>query len=133
MNWKYTDESRLAAFRITESGGMESCLVSRLPEGTPIEDPTAPVLTVADYENAIQVYLDEIARSWGYDSILSAATYASCSIIPRFKAEGTVLANFRDLVWDSGYQLLAAHAADAQPPAIADIIAALPNAPTRPA
>ena len=37
MNWKFTDASNTVAFRNLENGGMESCLVSVLPEGTLIE------------------------------------------------------------------------------------------------
>jgi len=51
MNWKFTDEDNLVACRTLENGGMESCLVSVLPEGTlieaadPVPEPTpAPTL-----------------------------------------------------------------------------------------
>lgn len=35
-DWKYTDSTRLVAFRVLADGGMESCLVSVLPGGTEI-------------------------------------------------------------------------------------------------
>jgi len=48
MNWKFTDASNTVVCRTLDNGNMESCLVSVLPEGAPIEaaDP-APESTLA--------------------------------------------------------------------------------------
>lgn len=53
MNWKFTDASNTVVCRTLENGGMESCLVSVLPEGTLIEaaDPMPepiPALTLVE-------------------------------------------------------------------------------------
>lgn len=44
--WKYTDATNTVVFRTLDNGGMESCLVSALPEGNTPEpaDPPAPVV-----------------------------------------------------------------------------------------
>lgn len=41
-NWKYTDATNRVVFRTLDNGGMESCLVSELPEGNTPE-PADPV------------------------------------------------------------------------------------------
>lgn len=72
----------------------------------------------------VQSRLDALAQSWGYDNILSGASYAG-SRVPRFKAEGEALADFRDATW-------AAVAANQDAPSLAAFLAALPPLPTRP-
>jgi hypothetical protein len=53
MTWKFTDASNTVACRTLENGGMESCLISVLPEGTlieaadPVPEPT-PVPTLVE-------------------------------------------------------------------------------------
>jgi len=42
MNWQYTDATQTVAYRVLDDGGMESCLVSVLPEGTVIDPYVAP-------------------------------------------------------------------------------------------
>lgn len=55
---------------------------------------------------ATQARLDSFAKTKGYDSILSAATYAS-SIVPEFAVEGQIAVNSRDVTWAKLYQILA--------------------------
>jgi len=55
---------------------------------------------------AIQNRLDEFARSRGYDSILSACTYAT-STNQSFAAEGQRCVELRDATWAAAYQILA--------------------------
>ena len=53
MTWKFTDASNTVACRTLDNGGMESCLVYVLPEGTliaaadPVPEPT-PAPTVIE-------------------------------------------------------------------------------------
>lgn len=42
MNWKFTGSTRAVAYRTTDTGDMESTLISALPEGTTIDDPDQP-------------------------------------------------------------------------------------------
>lgn len=42
MNWQYTDATHTVAFRKLNNNGIESCLVSSLPENTQIDEYVAP-------------------------------------------------------------------------------------------
>ena len=48
----------------------------------------------------IQANLDSVARSWGYDNILSASTYAG-DAYAKFDAEGTTLRDWRSATWEA--------------------------------
>ena len=74
---------------------------------------------------AVQARLDSLAQSWGYDSILSLATYAS-SRRARFAAEGKAGADFRDDTWDAVGKHQSALSIEA-------LLPALPPIPDRPA
>lgn len=56
--------------------------------------------------NKVQERLDEFAKTRNYDSILSAATYAT-SAVPKFAAEGQYAITARDQTWAALYQILA--------------------------
>ena len=60
---------------------------------------------ISDCEMIIKAKLDEFARERGYDSILSACTYAT-SKVSRFKVEGQKAVNIRDQVWDAFYKAI---------------------------
>ena len=78
-------------------------------------------------EQAVQSYLDNEARSLGYDSILSACTYATSSI-EKFAAEGQSFVIFRDNVWSYCYQVLADVEAEIRAaPTEAELLAELPT------
>ncbi len=92
-----------------------------------LSDPPAP--TPAEFqqqrEQALQSKLDNYAQSWGYDSIVSAASYAA-STNAKFKGEADALIAWRDAVWAWAESLTTL------PASIADLIAAMPSAPARP-
>lgn len=54
----------------------------------------------------VQTRLDDFAKTRNYDSILSAATYAT-STNAQFKAEGQKAVELRDATWSSLYSILA--------------------------
>src|SRR5690242_8980331 len=62
--------------------------------------PPAPTTAqvIAQGELALQNALDAVAQSWGYDNLISAASYAN-STVPQFKAEAEVLISWRDQTW----------------------------------
>jgi hypothetical protein len=61
--------------------------------------PFDPIAYEKDIIDRIQFLLDSTAMSRGYDSILSAASYA-VSNHPRFGVEGRAFSDWRDAVWD---------------------------------
>lgn len=67
---------------------------------------TKPNYTEDEATYAIQMHLDDTARRYAYDSMLSASTYIN-STVPRFKNEAIALTNWRDEVWVWAYNLLA--------------------------
>jgi hypothetical protein len=87
----------------------------------------------AAMELVIQRQLDGLARAWGYDSIISAASY-SASAVPRFREEAAALVAWRDAVWVYSGALLADVLAGkvAAPADDAALIAGLPVQPARP-
>jgi hypothetical protein len=54
----------------------------------------------------VQAHLDRFAKTKGYDSILSAATYAT-STIPRFAADGQCAVAARDATWLRCHEVMA--------------------------
>jgi len=76
--------------------------------------------------NHIQHRLDAWAQERGYDSILSAATYATSSV-PKFAAEGQAAVAGRDATWAAAAALLAEVKADTRAvPTTAVLDAVLP-------
>ncbi len=77
-------------------------------------------------QNAIQSTLDNEAKAKGYDSILSACSYAGHT--NPFQAEGQAFVTWRGLVWEHCYQVLAdVQAGTIAEPTIEELIASLPT------
>jgi hypothetical protein len=75
---------------------------------------------------AIQHRLDAFAQTRGYDSILSACTYAT-SAVPRFAAEGQCAVASRDGTWAVAAQIFAeVQAGTRTAPTEAELLAELP-------
>ena len=66
--------------------------------------PKAPAALRTYFSGLVQKHLDQRAQQMGYDSILSAVSYAT-STNPKFQGEGIAFLEWRDQVW--------AHCADA--------------------
>ena len=85
-----------------------------------------PPLTKEQYiqsvSDAVQVELDKEAKLAGYDSILTAVTYAAEPSQARFQNEGKSFRKWRSDVWAYCYGVLAQYEADllAYPLAVAD-------------
>ena len=52
----------------------------------------------AAFTARVQREIEGLATAWGYDSVLSSASYAM-SAIPRFRAESLALLAYRDAMW----------------------------------
>jgi hypothetical protein len=101
------------------------------PEPPPPE-PTPEEIRAA-LAAAVQANLDGLARSWGYDGIASAVTYAGEPAVPRFAAEGAALRAWRSQVWAACYEVLAEVQAETRPiPTEEELLGDLPAAPARP-
>lgn len=96
----------------------------------------APAPTIDDlaavYVIAVQGELDRVARSFGYDSLAVAVTYAEEPAVPKFQAEAQALRGWRSLVWAACYAMLADVRAGTVPvPTEGGVLAALPVAPVQ--
>jgi len=60
---------------------------------------------VEQYTQAIQKHLDNTARTRNYENIISACSYASGSH-PKYSVEGRDCLQWREAVWDKGYEIL---------------------------
>ena len=72
----------------------------------PAPPPPSPQEIIAQYTTAVQLRLDTFFQSRGYDGILSAATYATSSVL-KFQAEGQYAVEARDATWAACYSILA--------------------------
>lgn len=115
-------------------------IVAQLVEYDPANPPKPPApsalstaQTIAIYEAALQGVLDAGAQAWGYDSVISAASYAA-STNAQFKAEAAALIAWRDAVWVWAAAQLAAiqGGTQAMPTTAAAFIAQMPAQPARP-
>lgn len=79
-------------------------------EAEPVEPdpvPQTPDQIKAALAGSVQNHLDVAARSRGYDSILSAVTYADEYSVKIFQKEGQAFRLWRSLVWEKCYAILA--------------------------
>lgn len=109
------------------------------PPPTPTVAPPPPTAAqllaqeIAAGEAAAQTLLNTGARSWGYDSLLSAASYVT-SQVPQFAADAKALIAWRDALWPAAYAIETAVQAGTQtmPATAAAFVALLPQLPARP-
>jgi hypothetical protein len=81
-------------------------LIAEVEAGiVPPPPPTSEEIT-AEIMACTQERLDSFARTQGYNSILSACTYAT-STVPQFKSDGQYCVNARDQTWGKLYDLMA--------------------------
>jgi hypothetical protein len=91
------------------------------------ENPGAPEYIKNQKIQLIQNHLDKGAQQRGYDSILSAVSYAVDQNSP-FYAEAVAYAQWRSQVWATGFQILAEVEAGTHPvPTDEELLALLPT------
>lgn len=100
-----------------------------LPVGVTLAAPLPPPPSIeqqlAALQQAVQEHLDNTAIAKGYDSILSAGSYAGAP--NAFQAESVAFITWRGAVWEACYAMLAAfQAGQTAVPTKAELIAALP-------
>lgn len=60
----------------------------------------------SQYEYAVQEKLDSKAKEYGYDTILTAISYADEPSVAKFQKEGKALRQWRSKVWEYAYNEL---------------------------
>ena len=92
--------------------------------------PTPQQLSLS-LSGAVQAHIDATAQSMGYDSILTAVSYASEPAVPEFQAQAIALRAWRSVVWLATNVVLNQVLAGGVPPTADDLVASLPkfNAP----
>ncbi len=101
------------AENVAQIGGSYDGMFRAAPEKIP---------TIQEHENAVQNHLDE---SKGYDSILSACSYAA--EVNQYQAESKQILSWRSAVWAHCYQVLQdVQSNQRQAPSIRNLIAELP-------
>ena len=76
------------------------------PVGQPPLPPTSEQVK-ASLTFAVQQWLDSTAQTLGYDSIVSAVSYAEEAAVPAFQAQGQALRAWRSQVWAACISVLA--------------------------
>ena len=100
--WKYTDQSRSV---VVSDDGCRSCLVTALPEGTVILPPDPPIVTLDDYKAAIEVMLQQYAKSLDYitwDRLLAHAN----SPVEEWKADSVRAWKWKSTIDKKAYEIL---------------------------
>lgn len=98
-------------------------------EALPPVEPPAPTEaeTVAAYEADVQRYMDGIAWLYGYDSTLTAISYAEEPAVPAFQVEGQAFRAWRSLVWAACRDVLSQYqAGERTAPTAEELLAELP-------
>jgi hypothetical protein len=103
-----------------------------IPEPPPPYVPPVPTAEEVKQSliNAVQSHLDSVARSKGYDGIISAASYAPFSNVLAFQNEGMAYGTWRSDVWAFCYAYLAeVQAGTKSIPTASELVALLPTPP----
>jgi hypothetical protein len=70
--------------------------------GSALSVPPPPAPTQADYENAIEAFIDQTAQSKQYADGMSLASYVA-STVPAWAAQATTFVAWRDAAWSYAY------------------------------
>jgi hypothetical protein len=93
-----------------------------------VKVPVSKEYLISEIVNNTSMRLNNFAGSRGYDSILSACTYAT-SAVPQFANEGQLCVNLRDATWSKLHQIMQEVEAGTRvmPSSFADIEPELPE------
>jgi hypothetical protein len=91
-----------------------------------------PVIEISDdekiaaYRSAVGRHIDEKAQSFGFDSIITAVTYADEAVVPVNQSYGQALRAWRSQCWEKCREVLATWQSGGEEPTVEDVIASLP-------
>jgi hypothetical protein len=111
-------------------------IISTDKSGNPVAidppDPTQDQI-FSSFESATKTMIDAFCKTWGYDSILSAASYSTSKNL-QYANESDALTNWRDAVWTSYINLVASVKSGLTPipTSIESFLSTLPAKPARP-
>ncbi|MDH1104847.1 hypothetical protein N5C55_03005 [Pseudomonas otitidis] len=129
----YRDPGTGQVFAYEADGSQDHLIADRLVPMTAAEvaahqnpTPETEEELITRLTEAVQLYMDGVARQRNYDSILSLCTYAT-STVAKFQSEGQAGVVWRDACWQLGYDLIArVRAGEAPIPTEAELLAMLP-------
>lgn len=99
---------------------------------TPKDSELVRHTVVTEYTNAAQAALEVVAKSWGYDSVISICTYVN-STVQQFKSDAETFIEYRDSFWLSANNIkISVQNGAAMPLTSAEFVAMLPAAPNKP-
>jgi hypothetical protein len=97
---------------------------------TPASPTVSPQTLQASLVDLVQGIMDSKARSFGYDNLTTAVTYADEPAVPKFQEEGQVFRAWRSNVWATAYAILSDVQAGHRPfPTATEVPALLPAFP----
>lgn len=102
-------------------------------EDSEIEARKVAVPSISEFESMVQTYMDTVARSYGYDSLISAISYASDTTSPKWQQEGISFRSWRSSVWLKCIEILDSVKAGAKSPTEKELILMLPSLENMPA
>jgi hypothetical protein len=79
------------------------------------------------YQRAVEAHIESVAKSRGYTSSLSCASYATGTNNPVWAAEATAFIDWRNEVWKEVFVVFEAWKNGSPPPTIEALIASLPQ------
>lgn len=101
-------------------------------DGSEFSEPAAqaPVMTddekVSEFRAAVGRYIDEKAQGFGFDSVITAVSYADEPASPRLQSVAAMIRRDRSIAWDYCQSELDAWQAGGPEPTIDGILAGLP-------
>lgn len=101
---QYTNYEKVVESDVKQIDG-KYVITWEIKQKTPEEIAEYDNATIQSIINAVQLRLDDFARSRNYDNILSACSYAT-SGIPKFAGEGQYCVQARDNTWLALYKIM---------------------------
>lgn len=107
--------------------GIPHIAVGTVREVAPIEREPTEAEQLAAYEAEVQFHMERAAQARGYDSLMSAISYADEPAAPQFQLEGLAFRAWRSACWLKCHEVLNAYQAGSRAaPTVAELIAELP-------
>lgn len=92
-----------------------------------LKDASLTIDPVKIYRDAVGVHIDEMARLLGFDSIITAVSYADESSDPLNQSHGLALRAWRSICWEHCRTVLVTWQGGGSEPTVNELIAGLPE------